>query len=423
MMSNNIASHTRSLSLAVFQIVAVLFSVTVGCIDAEAGEFTIKPSLILREAYDDNIFLTQDNKESDYITQVLPSVNMTYTAPVWQWTLDYTLNWWYYANLGETKDSHYAKLVSKTKVIENFLYLDVFDSYTSVVLNERRAYSESNLFQNRSDTNTLSASPYIKYQIDPSLILTGGYRYTNIWYREDQGINRQLHTGYVSGEYKISPVLTLQAGADYTADMPEDPDPDDNQMSLSVGAIYKIGPKMTLDGNLGYRWVDFDSEDEDDERRPLYNIGLVYLLAEQGQIEIRALSSLVMSPSRGLYDSRLEQVAVRYGEAFSIKGSIFHRYDKYLQEDRKDDIYGVTAGLEYRPDQRLTFGIGGRYEHDKYKPENEKRNIYAASLGVDYKLAPRATAGVMYNYTKSDGDRPDDNYTENIVGIQLRLEI
>ncbi len=402
------------------QAVTVVSAMLFLCAESGAGEFSIKPSIILREEYDDNIYLTKDNKESDYITRVLPSLNMKYSAPLWDWSLDYTLNWWYYAKLRQGKDSHYARLVSQIKVIQNFLYFDVHDNYESVVLNTRAASTESNLLQNRSDTNNLSVSPYIKYQADPFVVSTG-YRYNNIWYREASGIKRQMHTGFVTGEYKISPVLTLQTGAEYTADRPEEPEPDNNRVSVFAGAIYKISPKLKFDGTLGCRWINFD--ELDDTTRPLYNVGFIYLLSKQGQIELRAKSTIVQSPEDGLYDSRIEEVVVRYGEAVSVNGSIFHRYDIYLEEDRKDEAYGVIAGLEYRPDQRLTFSIKGGYERDKYLPDDDKRNIYTAFLGVDYKLTAKATLGLTYYYNKSDGDRRADNYTDNVVGLQLKIEI
>lgn len=389
---------------------------------SEGAEFTFKPSITMREEYDDNIFLTRDNTEGDYITRVLPSVSMNYKAPLWDWTLNYTLHWWYYAKLREGNTSHDATLISKTKLIQNFLYFDVYDTFSNVVLNPRLASTETNLQQNRSDTNALSVSPYIKYQIDPAVALSTGYRYANIWYRQESGINRQMHTGFVTGEYLISPLVTLKASAEFTADRPEKTFPDNNQVSLFAGVVYKISPKMDFDGILGWRWIDFDAQN-DDTKRPVYNMGLIYRLSEKGQIELRAEAAVLQSPEDGVYDSRTEQIAARYGEAFSISGSIFHRYDKYLEQDRKDDVYGVKIGLGYRPDQRLTFGIGGSYEKDKYLPQNDKRDIYTAALGIDYKLTAKATLGVTYSFNKSTGDVPFDNYTDNVVGLQLKVEI
>jgi hypothetical protein len=419
MYRNTAGRRLRSLAILLFGslVISTLFIGT----QSEGAEFTFKPSIILREEYDDNIFLTRDNTEGDYITRALPSVSMNYKGSLWDWTLNYTLHWWYYAKLREGNTSHDATIVSKTKLIQNFLYLDVYDTYSSVVLNPRLASTETNLQQNRSDTNVLSVSPYVKYEIDPAMALSGGYRYTNIWYRQESGINRQMHTGFVAGEFLISPVVTLKVNADFTADRPEKTFPDNNQVSLFAGVVYKISPKMNFDATLGWRWIDF--EVRDDAKRPVYNMGLIYRLSEKGQIELRAAAVVLQSPEEGIYDSRTEQITVRYGETISISGSIFHRYDKYLERDRKDDVYGVTTSLEYRPDQRLTFGINGGYEKDKYLPQNEKRDIYTGALIIDYKLTAKATLGATYNFNKSTGDIHFDNYTDNVIGLQLKVEI
>jgi uncharacterized protein (PEP-CTERM system associated) len=113
--------------------------------------------------------------------------------------------------------------VSKTKVIDNLLSLDVEDHYYSVVLDPRKPSTEANLETNRTDTNDFKASPSISYAINPAMTLTAGYRYTNIWYRESDSINRQMHTGFASLQNAFSPTLTAALGVEYMADRPEDP--------------------------------------------------------------------------------------------------------------------------------------------------------------------------------------------------------
>ncbi|MEW6215385.1 MAG: TIGR03016 family PEP-CTERM system-associated outer membrane protein, partial [Nitrospirota bacterium] len=176
--------------------IAAFLSVVYNRPESEGAEFSLRPSVTVREEYDDNILLTKDNRIDDYITRIMPSVGITYKTPLWDWTLDYTLIWWYYSKRGEGDTSHNLTLMSKVNVIKNLLYLDISDTYSSVVLEPRRPSTEINLAINRTDSNTLNLSPYIKYQIGPATALSAGYRYTNIWYKEVTGIDREMHTGF-----------------------------------------------------------------------------------------------------------------------------------------------------------------------------------------------------------------------------------
>jgi hypothetical protein len=388
----------------------------------EGSEFSIKPSIMLRQEFDDNIFLENDNKTSDYITRVLPSVNMRYNAPFWEWTLDYTLNWWRYWDLKETDYSNTANLASKMKLIQNFLYLDINDVYSSVVINPRRPSTETNLQQNRTDTNNLSVSPTLRYHITSTVVFTGGYRYTNIWYREEGSVNRQLHTGFGYVDYLVNPRLTASVGAEYTADRPAGDEPSNDQSVVYFRMQYKFGPRLDADIAIGYRQIKYDDGRNDDVGLS-YNGTINYHLPETGNVEIRASSVITPSPTLGEIESRTGQITVRYGEAFSVNGSFFYRKEKYLEEDRQDNIYGGTAGIEYRPDQRMTLRVGVGIEKDKYLPQNNRRDIYAAFTGIDYRITAKATLGVTYNYSKSSGDVTSDNYSDNLVGLQFRMEI
>jgi predicted porin len=406
--------HLLAIIFFITSVISMPFSAT----RSEGAEFTIKPSISVSEEYDDNIYLTHDGRVSDYITRVLPSVNIHYKTPLWDWTLVDTFSWWYYAKQGKSETFNDGSLTSKVYIIENFLYLDVSDIYSSVVLNPKKPSTETNLATNRSDSNNLLLSPYIKYQLTPASILTTGYRYTNIWYKDETSVGRQMHTGFATGEYKFSPVLSTYVGAEFTADRPEKIDPDNNQTAVFARTVYKMNPRTTFDGSIGYRWVDFSVGH--DEGRLIYDAGLTYRFSEHGQIELKAASVLTSSPLDGVYESRSEQVTVKNVEAFSVSGSIFHRKDTYLEEDLIVEVYGGTAGIEYKPDSRLTFRVGGRVERDKFLPGDDVTTIYGGSGEINYQLQEKMTLILSYNYTKQNANITSLEYTDNLVAVQIR---
>jgi predicted porin len=408
-------SHIFAIILFVTSLISMPFSGT----QSEGAEYTIRPSISVSEQYDDNIYLTHDDRVADYITRILPSVNVHYKTPLWEWTLDDTFSWWYYEKRGKVETFNDGSLTSKVNVIENFLYFDVKDIYTSAILNPRKPSTEINLATNRSDSNNLVASPYIKYQFTPSSILTTGYRYTNIWYKDETAISRQMHTVFATGEYKFSPVLSTYVNAEYMADRPEKIEPDNNQAAVFARAVYKMNPRTTLDGSFGYRWIDF-SRGQHDTGRPMYDASLIYRFSEHGQIELKAVSVFASSPESGIFESRNEQATAKYGETFSVNGSIFHRKDTYLETHLVDEAYGVTAGVEYRPEPRLTFKAGGRAERDTYRPGDDDRKVYNGLGEIDYQLQEKMTLILSYNYTRENANISTFEYTDNVVTVQLR---
>jgi len=410
-------SFSRLILFSLSACFSVLFSLS----QAESAGVSFKPSIVLREEYDDNIFLTDDDRKSDYITRILPSFHIDYKTPFWDLNSDYTLNWWYYANLRDSKNSHNLKLESQVRIIRNLLYLDMSDTYSSVVLNPRRPSTDINLDVNRTDSNNAMISPYVKYQINPLISLSTGYRYNNIWYRRGDAVNRQMHTGYATVEYLYNRQLKTSLSAEYTDDRPESNplDKPNNQTAVSLRAIYTLTPRTDVDGSLGYRWIHFS--DGRKKNMPVYNALITYRFHETGRIELTANSTFTPSPELGTLESRTGQLTIVYGKPFVINSSIFYRRDKYIERDQQDDTVGVTLGLEHKPNPRLTYKVSGRYEHGKFLPEKRKRDTYGASGEVSYALTNMASISLSYNHTRQNEDLELNDYRDNIIAVQAKI--
>ena len=397
--------------------VSVLFC----CSLTEGAEFSLRPSIALRQVYDDNIYLTKEDREGDYITRILPSFNLQYKSESWDLSSDYTLNWWYYWKLKEGRDSHNLNLASQVRVINNLLYLDVSDTYSSVILNPRRASTDINLQINRSDLNNAIISPYSKYQITPLLFLSSGYRYTNIWYRESDGVNRQVHTGFATIEYRVNPKLNTTFSAEYTYDSPDENafNSANHQATALLIALYTLSPQTDLDASIGYRWITFSNNRKDS--MILYTLLFTHRFEGAGRIELRANSTFTPSSEFGIVRSYSEQLNIVFGQTLIVSGGIFHRDDKYIETNRKDIALGFSTGIEYRPQPRLTYKISGRYEKDKFLPEDQKRDIYGAAGEIAYMLTNKATISLSYNYAQENGQIESDDYRDNIAAVQLNI--
>jgi opacity protein-like surface antigen len=427
------------------------------CNESEGAESSFKAAISVKEEYDDNVFLTKDNKESDYITRAIPAIDVTYKTPWWDFRLDNEFYWWYFAKRGNSYTSDYLDMSSKLGAAQNLLHFDVTDVFSNVILETRGPIAEANFNVNTTDQNIAKASPYLKYDLNPTSTVKTGYEFKYIWY-ESTGINRQQHKGFLTIEHKFSPTLNASLGGEYLADMPGGDSPHDNQWAVSTSMSYKVNAKTSIDGTAGYRWIEFSNSN--DYARPIYNIVFGYGQPDLGKVEVRASSEFVIPPLSGIAHNTLQEISFLRGDMpadsissvsgyragihrwftrepaplstrassvpkgiFLIKASVYHSKDKYIEIVRTDEAFGLSAGLAYRLNPRTTCNLSGAYEKDKYSPGDEKRTVYAASASVDYKIAPKFTVGLTYRYNKSNGDLNGNNYVDNLAGVQVRMEL
>ncbi|HEX2768054.1 MAG TPA: TIGR03016 family PEP-CTERM system-associated outer membrane protein, partial [Geobacteraceae bacterium] len=129
--------HSLSVRCTLYAAFSLLFCLI--CATAHASDFSILPSIAVSEEYTDNVFQTQTDKKTEFITHLTPGLAFIYRAPFWDWDLAYILDYRYYArNSQGGQFSHYLDTKGNLRVIENFLFLDISDSFKKVSLDVNR---------------------------------------------------------------------------------------------------------------------------------------------------------------------------------------------------------------------------------------------------------------------------------------------
>ena len=367
-------NNMKKTPFAALFLIAMFSILAVGAGQSHAAVNTLKASAVVREEYDDNIFLSQDDREEDWITRAMPTIGLTHRSEWWDLSLDNTFNLWYYARLNKIYYSDSANLISKMVVVKNFAYFELTDTYANVVLEPRRSSTEVNFNVNRSDLNTLNASPFIKYDLDPATFVKAGYTYRNLWYRSGNGTNRMAHIGYANLDHKLSPVMEASVGGEFVADRPEDHfiivsntenvggEPVttervvnvgtfDNQVAAYATLIYSFSPTTKFDGMGGFRWVRFeDTKDviiqpvrqvlaphRPHKDKAIYNAGLVFGVTGPMRLEFRGSSEFLPSSDNGIFVRTWQRINFQYefvSPASTIRAGVFHRVDDYAQVTR-----------------------------------------------------------------------------------------
>ncbi len=159
-----VSVQTILLALASIAVVSTCYSAS-----AHGAEFSLQPAITVSEEYTDNLFLTTTNRSEDYITRIVPSIRWTYKAPLWDWDVAYAYDHRYYAKFRDDQDLYTLDLKNHTRILGDFLQLDVEDVHARKPLSVVRDWTQESLFLNQTDINTFIVTPYIRMRPSPEL--------------------------------------------------------------------------------------------------------------------------------------------------------------------------------------------------------------------------------------------------------------
>jgi len=177
------SSKSRSLLAVHWVNVAFLCGVvtTTASLVARAADVKVKRTITASETYTDNVTLASPgNEQSDFITEILPGLNVVATGARVRAIVNASLQGLLYAN-DSARDHLYGQLGASGngEVVRDHLFLDGSTAYSQQVINPAQSSSTSNLFATGNQTNVWSSSisPYWKQDLGIAGRATVRYRY------------------------------------------------------------------------------------------------------------------------------------------------------------------------------------------------------------------------------------------------------
>jgi hypothetical protein len=393
-----------------------------------AAELSFKPSLAVSEEYTDNVFENNINKRSDYITLAQPGLTFKYNAPFWDWDLGYAFDYRTFAKKSRGDEmNHNGNLKGLLKLVDEKLFLDVSDSYKRVSMDVTRDATRDSLYQNQSDQNVGTVSPYLVLHPTSTIMIKTGYRYVNTWYKDPKAVKKQDHIGFLETSYEVSPRFFANMGYTFTKEKP------DNEKSGVLSNSF-----MRHEAYLGPRYEYAEKS---------------FIFAQGGAIitKYSDRSKYTTSPfwSAGIthtFDSATANLntAVRYSDdplgntttldtsynlnitrtfdrgALTLLGS----YTEFSDADTKklkNRRYtgGITGAYELVQDLRGTFGFTYEYYNDILLDSITRK--YFGDCGLSYNFGKDLTLGLTYKHTNySSATIAADNYKVNHVILEVK---
>lgn len=351
---------------------------------SEAAEFEIKPRVSVSEEYNDNIHETVTNKKEDFITRVMPGFSLLYKAPRLDAKTDYTFDYGHYARREKTDEYNHTLSANATlAVVENFFFIDASDTYRRVSLDAARDTTNETLYNNYSDQNIGAVSPYFIWRPGTGSTIKTGYRYTNTWYKESSGVDKQENSAFLEASHELLPKFSFTWGYSFTDTITTVQDY--RRHNAYGGFRYEYADKSFLFGQAGNTWLSYDKGP--DVSNIFWNAGLTHDTGTATiTLETRVQYTedpLTTSQQETLYSARVLQRLDRGELTASAAYSEFEIVETGKIDTRK---YTYTGAGKYEILERFTASASLSAE----------RYISGTIDGYPYRMS--GTAGVSYSF-------------------------
>jgi len=400
------------------------------CTVAKAADYSFVPSLAVNEEYTDNVFETNLNKRSDYITRLLPGLAFKYKAPLWDWDLNYNFDYRIYARKSRGDEStHLANGKALVKLVDEKLFLEASDTYQKVSLDVTRDTTGESLFVNQSDQNIATVSPYLVLHPTLRLTMKSGYRYINTWYRDPAAISKQDHVGFIENSYELSPKLFLTGSYTFTREIATGSSTLVTGKTFSnnlyrheayLGPRYEYADKSFIFAQGGVIITKYDSRQE--SVNPSWNAGLTHtfdtLTATLATGVTYSNDPLGVSTLETSYSASLSKTMQR--GTLSLQGS-YSEFTDTTADKLKIKRYsgGFTSGYEVIDSLHANLGL--TYEYYQDVQLNGITRKYFVDSGLNYSFGKDLSAGLSYKYIYySSGQILGDNKRVNRVILDVK---
>lgn len=253
------------------------------------SNITFAPQLELRGVYSDNLFLTDNNKQSDFVTVVSPGINIVSDGARARFNFTYILQGLLYASESEFNDINNRLAGSgNIELYKDHLFLDVDGTVgqENIANFGARQQDNINVFGDRRDVSIYTISPYWLQRYGNYADIELRLRHNEIDIADDDlndTIEDQFLASVTSGRRFARLEWELYAEATNVS-FGQGPDSKFNEISGEVA--YLINARYAVFGTLGYEDNDFPTTSNMDLSGSIWNVGARWTLGPRTRMEL-----------------------------------------------------------------------------------------------------------------------------------------
>ncbi len=418
---------------------------------------TIEPLITISEAYNDNIYLSEKDVDSDWVTTVSPEFVLYYDSRELKVDLDYSLLFKYYGNHSEENESSLREvqrgLVDALFFPKRDFTLGLREEISRVVIDDRVQSVTENDLVNKTTLYHFSANPQYQWRVLSTFSLLFGYQYDNYDYVLSDGDDAESHLYRLSLAKKFVTETEVKINGFYE-DYQTETQSDYQLQQVSGGLIQRFGPRWRFDAEGGFVWVDFDTGQKLEDS--IWAANITGRVAKNLKIILATDRAFFVSVDAGLIKRTQTSVALRFQDVFNVelktdiekKADIvlrtdneeiddnekkteveprsylelksYWKEDQYLTEDRIDRSFGGQLESGVYLSQNSILSVEGDIGQYKFLPEDEGVLRFGAGVSLEYR-GKRKSLSLAYTFRKSNSDIDENDYVNNITTLTVSL--
>jgi hypothetical protein len=395
----------------------------------------LHPYVSLEGLYDSNLYLTQDNTVSDFITTVSPGLKYLTEGPVHKFDLGFDLGFNFYASQSELNYVSYKG------------HLDTFYSFSPRwtfrlldTITRSRDNQQSYTLASPGGPQTVTGSSsgqglYLRNIFQPALEYKFGrenvaaLRYTNMIYRTEGSSSSGDST-----ENGITPSMTywfdIRNGLalDYTytnATFENQPDWVGNNFGARY--LYRFNPRTTAYGDYRYEIRDFEFPGQDySVHSPSLGVDHAFSPTLNGKAQFGWFWQLVdAGPS---FNGPVINLSINHQvSARTSYNAIFASgyRENYFTSDNLgfSKYYQLQGVITHQLRERLSVGLTALLSRDEYQDTADRIDyLYSITGNVSYRPLKWLTAYLEAGNYGRESDLNGNNYRDNRVMLRLTAE-
>ncbi|HUD51414.1 outer membrane beta-barrel protein [Parvibaculum sp.] len=366
-----------------------------------AGAFLILPKVDVSETYNDNIYATDTNEDSDFITAVSPQIDI---KSLWsRHALNFNAGlskYWYNDHVSENRLDWNVGADGRLDVLR--------DTFFTGGVDYRQAHED----RGSPNSPSAAAEPTEYNLFDASLGLNQRFNrvtarltgtYDNYDYKDapqvgggtlDQDFrDRDEYLGALRVGYDVSPDTNVYVQGSLNKRSYDETTPTDRSSdgyAAVVGSEFKLSRLAEGGLYVGYQHQDYDSANFSSTSGIAYGANVNWFVTTLTTVRFSASSTI---------DETIDPAASGYTA----------------------QMVGIGIDHELLRNLVLSGDIG--YENDDFGDNPREDDIYSALIGASYLLNQNFAVGINYGFIDRNSNLPGRDYTQNRVGITVRGQL
>lgn len=412
------------LCLLVQYIIGILLIIGVLRGSADAA-VTFYPHLSIGNMYTDNVDLTADNEEYDFITTLSPGFDLGVTGQFSDLSITYTPTYASYLRFPENNTLRHNAGLSASRQITPATQLEFSNDF--LYSEDPISDTDTTVRQGRNPYTANTAAFAMNNQFGPENSISLGYEYYLLNNTDTTLEDNEHYRPSIMMNYWLAPSrYGTESELSYTRENFDDSE-DYNETSARFRLIRRLSPHFDVYAEYTHELTNYVAEDDDFQ---VFSPLAGFIWAEYVNYSLSASFGYFFQKNDHSEDDSgpvgtIESVYTWKPEAsLTVSGNVGYDHASGGAENLGfNPFYDVTGIVTYPLTRHLQSNLFGGYRWNIYTDEEPDREdtLWRTGAGLRYQALPWMFVQMNYIFRELDSNFDAEDYVENRAEISVTM--